>query len=310
MSPTNEPSSGTKVFRDHDQAALDRQYNNRAAVPDFADVVAAWQQDSEAARSQLTCHLDLAYGEGARAKLDIFSAGSEPAGSEPAGTNAADNEPGPVLVFIHGGYWQALDKSVFSCVAPLYADAGITVVNIGYPLCPDVTMGEIVSHCRMALLWLSRNIGDYGGDPARIFLSGHSAGGHLSALLAGTDWTAEGGSDGLLKGVIPLSGLYELEPIRLSYLNEALHLTPGDVENYSPAAQTTTPACPLLLAVGGVETDEFRRQQRDYAALLVGQGATLQSLELEGLNHFTIVEALRSPGTALSDAVLSFIKQP
>lgn len=298
MSETREPSSGPKVLGGYDQAALDAQYNNRAAVPDFANIVAGWQKDSEAARAELKGHLDVPYGDGSRAKMDIFPAAGDASGQA------------PVLAFIHGGYWQALDKGVFSCIAPLYVEAGITIVTIGYPLCPDVTMGDIVVACRAALLWLSRNIGDYGCDPTRLFLSGHSAGGHLSALLAGTDWAAEGGTANLLKGAIPLSGLYELEPIRLSYLNEALHLTPEEVARCSPSLQTTRISCPLLLAVGGAETDEFRRQQRDYVAHLSGQGMSPQTLEPEGLNHFTIVDAFRSSGTALSDAVLNFIKQP
>lgn len=292
MSDSREQSSDTKIFRDYDQVALDAQYNNRAAVPDFADVVAAWQRDSETARTQPNCRLDLAYGDGERAKLDIFG---------------TDRESAPVLVFIHGGYWQALDKSVFSCVAPHYVKAGITVALIGYPLCPQVKMGDIVAHCSEALLWLSKNIGDYGGDPARIFLSGHSAGGHLTALLAATDWAARGGPADLLKGGIPLSGLYELEPIRLSYLNEALHLTPEEVAVHSPSEQAQAPSCPLLLAVGGAETDEFRRQQRDYAKQVKDQGGVLETMAPEGLNHFTIVEAFRTPGTALSDAVLKFV---
>lgn len=297
MSETREPSSGPSVFGGYDQAALDAQYNNRAAVPGFADIVAAWQKDSAAVRAELKGHLDVSYGDGPKAKLDIFPAAGDASGQA------------PVLVFIHGGYWQALDKGVFSCVAPLYVKAGITVVTIGYPLCPDVTMGDIVAECRAALLWLSRNIGDYGCDPMRLFLSGHSAGGHLSALLASTDWAAAGGTANLLKGAIPLSGLYELEPIRLSYLDEALHLTPEDVTQYSPSLQTARISCPLMLAVGGAETDEFRRQQRNYAVHLNAQGLTPQTLEPEGLNHFTIVDAFRSPGTALSDAVLNFIKQ-
>lgn len=296
MSETRNPSAGPSVFGGYDQAALDAQYNNRAAVPDFAGVVAGWQKDSETARAALSAHLDVAYGDGSRARMDIFPAAGDASGQA------------PVLAFIHGGYWQAMDKSVFSCIAPLYVEAGITVVTIGYPLCPDVTMGGIVAECRAALLWLSRNIGDYGCDPTRLFLSGHSAGGHLSALLAGTDWAAQGGAANLLKGAIPLSGLYELEPIRLSYLDAALSLTPEDVRLYSPSLQTSRTSCPLLLAVGGAESDEFRRQQRDYADHLSAQGQSPQALELEGLNHFTIVDAFRSSGTALSDAVLNFIK--
>ncbi|TQV79724.1 alpha/beta hydrolase [Denitrobaculum tricleocarpae] len=293
-----EASTGPVLFGGYDQTALDAQYNNRAAVPDFADIVAGWQRDSERTRSELKGHLDVAYGAGDRAKLDIFPAAGDASGQA------------PVLVFIHGGYWQALDKSVFSCVAPHYVEAGITVVTIGYPLCPDVSMGGIVAHCRTALLWLSANIGDYGCDPTRIFLSGHSAGGHLSALLASTDWAAEGGAANLLKGAIPLSGLYELEPIRLSYLNEALHLTPEDARLYAPRLQTGRISCPLLLAVGGDETDEFLRQQRDFAAHLGTQGLTPQTLELEGLNHFTLVDALRSSGSVLSNAIVDFIQQP
>lgn len=297
MSASRSPSSASPVFKDYDQSALDAQYNNRAAVPDHEAVIAAWQADSAAARTELKAHLDLAYGKGERARLDIF----------PAAGGAAQNAP--VLVFIHGGYWQALDKSVFACLAPAFTAAGITVANIGYPLCPAATMAEIVEHCRAAMAWLYRNAGAHGGSPERLFLSGHSAGGHLSALLASAHWPSDGAPVDLLKGAIPISGLYELEPIRLSYLNAGVRLTPEDVQRFSPCLQAVPPACPLLLAVGGAETDEFRRQQRDYASRLSAGGGVARCLEPEGLNHFTVVEAFRTPGTALFDAVVDFVRQ-
>jgi arylformamidase len=310
MSQSDTSSSAAKVFGNYDQAALDAQYNNRAAVPDHAAVIAAWKADSGAARSRLAGHLDLAYGPNAKTRLDIFPAAGAVSGNVPGGSVRDGSVPdrAPVLAFIHGGYWQALDKSDFSCLAPFFNEAGITLAVIGYPLCPQATMREIVEHCQAAMGWLHYHIADHGGDPDRLFLSGHSAGGHLSALLSGSDWTAAGLPADLLKGAIPLSGLYELEPIRLSYLNEGVRLTPEDVRHYSPSLQTAVPACPLLLAVGGAETDEFLRQQRDYTARLTDQGCSLQSLEPTGLNHFTIVEAFRTAGTALSDAVLKFIK--
>lgn len=293
------------IFRDYDQAALDAQYNNRAAVPDAARYIERWPAASAAARARLGGRLDLAYGPHPRHRLDMFPA--------KAGGRA------PVLAFIHGGYWQSLDKSVFSFVAAPFVEAGVTVAMLGYPIAPEAGMDEIVASIRLALLWLGRHAGEHGGDPQRLHLSGHSAGGHLTAYMMAEDWPAEPGLPApLLKGGLALSGLYDLEPIRLSYLNKPLAMDAEVARRNSPVNRPGAPARqPLILAVGGAETDEFRRQQRDYAAQCRAAGWPVETIEVPGRNHFSVLESLADPDPqpagaplpALSRAILGQIFQ-
>jgi arylformamidase len=243
----------------------------------------------------------------------------------------------PVLAFIHGGYWQSLDKSVFSFVAAPFVEAGVTVAMLGYPIAPEAGMDEIVASIRAALLWLGRHAGEHGGDPQRLHLSGHSAGGHLTAYMMAEDWPAEPGLPApLLKGGLALSGLYDLEPIRLSYLNKPLAMDEEVARRNSPVnrpgapigapplrhAQVSAPIGaparqPLILAVGGAETDEFRRQQRDYAAQCRAAGWPVDTIEVPGRNHFSVLESLADPDPrpagaplpALSRAILGQIFQ-
>jgi arylformamidase len=279
------------LFRDYDQAALDAQYNNRAAVPDAARYIERWPAASAAARARLGGALDLAYGPHPRHRLDIFP--------------AKGGGKAPVLAFIHGGYWQALDKSVFSFVAAPYVEAGVAVALLGYPIAPEAGMDEIVASIRAALVWLGRHTGAHGGDPARIHLTGHSAGGHLTAYMMAEDFSAESGlPQPLLKGGLALSGLYELEPIRLSYLNEKLGMDQEVARRNSPASRPAGKE-PLILAVGGIETDEFRRQQRDYAARCRAVGWPVEAIEAPGRDHFSVLESLADPEPGAAPSALS-----
>ena len=276
------------IYRDYDQEALDAQYNNRAAVPDFARWTERWPADSAAARSRLAARLDLAYGEHAAERLDVF----------PAAGGAT-----PILVYIHGGFWRAMDKSIYSFVASAYVEAGISVVAVGYPLVPSVTLDALTESVRRAVGWVHRHGTSFGGDPARIHVAGHSAGGHLAAMMLSSDWTARGLPGDLVKGGTAVSGVYDLEPIRLCYLNADLRLDPEMARRNSPLELVPETGAPLILAVGGRETDEFRRQQEVYAEAWHGAGLPLEIVSLPQDQHFSILDRFAEAKSPLFRAV-------
>jgi len=285
--------SGTPIYRDYNQDALDLQYNARIAVPDHAPLIAAWSSDSVRTRQELACRLDVAYGSSPDETLDIFP------------TDAA-TFPGlaPVQVFFHGGYWRAFHKDDFSFVARAFAPEGAAVVVVNYALIPTVNMDELVRQCRSALAWTHSNATSFGGDAERVFISGHSAGGHLVATMMATDWPAFGGLPGdIIKGGCSMSGLFDLEPLRLSFLNADLHLSANDVARHSPLRLEPRAAAPLILAVGGDEGEEFHRHGAELAAAWRAKGTDCQIMDMAGLNHFNIIDGLRDPGNVLAQAI-------
>jgi arylformamidase len=285
----------TTVFRDFDQAELDAAYNNRAHVAEHGEYFARWQHDSAAARAALTNRADLRYGPDPRQLLDYF----------PAADRSA-----PLLVFIHGGYWQAFDHKSFGLLAPAFVEAGIAFASMSHTLCPDIDMNGLVQQVHEGIAWLWGRGGELGFDRRRIFVAGHSAGGHLVALLAAADWTQRGLPADAIKGGLALSGLYELEPIRLSYLNKALQLGASQARRLSPQYNVPAPPqrmAPLLLAVGAQELPEYLRQQDEYARALRALGHTERSLVLEGLHHFGVVGALGDPHHALHRALARMV---
>jgi arylformamidase len=278
------------IFRGYDRDALDREYNNRKKVANAAELLARGAADSEATRRTLPCRLDVAYGGHAGETLDVF-------------LPAAMGRPAPVHVFIHGGYWHLLDKKDFSYVARGLVPAGAAVAVINYALMPAVTMDELVRQCRAAVAWIHANAASFGGDPGRIFISGHSAGGHLVAMLMATDWPAFGAPVGVVNGGCAISGLYDLEPIRLCYLNDVLKLTPEDAARNSPVRLAPPCAGGLIIAVGGLEGPEYHRQTDDLAAAWRARGFASDVLDLPGQDHFTIVAQLGDPESALGRAI-------
>ncbi len=270
------------VYRHYDQAALDGQYNMRAAVPEHPDHFRRWAEASAAAREALDAHLDLAYGDHPNETLDYF----------PAPEHGA-----PLLVFIHGGYWQSLDKGDFSFLAPLWTGRGVSFASINYPLAPDAGIAEILESCRAAVLWLWHNAHALGAERKRLVLCGHSAGGHLASLVLASRWSGLGAlPDDLVKGACSVSGVYDLEPIRLSYQNPILKLDAASARALSPIHARPPQDLPLLLAVGGGETAEFLRQQEAFAAAWGAAGASLEALVLGRLDHFAAVDCLADPG--------------
>ncbi len=270
-------------------------YNNRALVPDFARYIAAWSEQSIQARKVPGCNLDVPYGLDASETLDVFRA-----------TDTAGDGKAPVLVFLHGGYWRSLDKSDHSFVASAFTSAGVCVVVPNYALCPGdathpVTVPHITVQMVKALAWVWRNIDQYGGDPVRITVAGHSAGGHLAAMMLACQWRAYADDlpEALVRNALSISGLHELESIRnTSFLQKDLRLTQEDAVKASPAWMTRPRKGQLHSVCGGLESAEFQRQNR-----LIRQrwgGAVVPVCEsLPGLNHFSILDALVHPGSHL-----------
>ena len=270
------------IYRDYDQAALDAQYNLRALVPEHPEHFRRWAETAAAARARLDGHLDQPYGDHPQQQLDYF----------PAAENGA-----PILAFIHGGYWQALDKSDFSWLAPAWVERGVAFASINYPLAPEAGIPQMLDSCREAVLWLWHNAYSLGAERSRIVLAGHSAGGHLATLLLATDWTALGAlPTDLVKAASSVSGVYDLEPIRLSYQNPILKLDAATARRMSPIAARPRREGPLLLAVGGRETTEFLRQQEDMAGTWA-KGGRADAVVLPGLNHFETVDCLADPSS-------------
>ena len=268
------------IFRNYDRAALDRQYDNAAKVD--AKMLKAhrarWVEQSERARETFPCVLDVSYGRAAGERLDIF------------GQRSADLKP--VQIYIHGGYWISNDKKDCSYVAFGFVGAGFLTVVINYDLIPSVAMAEQVRQSRAAVAWVHAHIREYGGDPEQIYVTGHSAGGHLSvSLLTDPDIVP-----GRIKGVTSLSGLYDLEPVRLSFVNEKLGLSELDVAALSPLQLKPRETSPrLLMTMGAREGDEYIRQHNDLAAAWRPAIPHLVAPIIPDTDHFAMRATLDDP---------------
>jgi arylformamidase len=277
-----------------DGAWLDSMYNNRELVPAFADYLGRWASASaEALRTQQR-EVDVRYGGGPSEHLDIFP---------------AQRPDAPVLFFIHGGYWRALDKKDVAFIAPAFTSEGACVVIPNYALATAVTVPGITMQMVKALAWTWRNIRKHGGNPRHITVAGHSAGGHLTAMMLACDWPAyeSGLPPDLVKNALSVSGLHDLEPIRHTpFLQGDLKLTPGDARRASPALLPAPPHGTLAAVAGGDESQEFHRQVE---LLRSAWGpATVPVAEiLPELNHFSILDALAQPGHRLHGIALSLL---
>jgi arylformamidase len=257
------------------QAEFDAQYNPSLALPDPAAPGKHFVATAERARAELSNTLNVPYGPTLEETLDIFPA---------ARPNA------PVFVFIHGGYWRALSSKEFSGVALGLHAQGITTVVINYALCPRVTIDEIVRQTRAALAWTLRNIQHYGGDPARVAIGGHSAGGHLTAMALQTEWAEDYGlPQDPFVAAIPFSGLFDIEPLRFSYLQSQIQLDDGIIHRNSPAFTVRPCKTPIWITWGGAETTEFARQSEIYHQAWAAAGNTSELRAVPGANHFTVI---------------------
>ncbi len=271
------------------QEELDREYNAVAASRDGEKRLADWLARSADVLESMPVHRGLRYGPTRAEHLDLF----------PAGRGA------PLHIFIHGGYWRRFHAADFAFLAPAFRDAGITLANVNYALCPEVPVSEIVRQIRAAIHWCHRHAEDYGADPGRITISGHSAGGHLVAMALATDWPGQYDLPAdVVKAGISISGLFDLAPLRYTYVQPALQLDGDEIERASPVHHIPKEAPPLLVVVGGAETAEFRRQSRDFHAAWCAAGLEGWYLEPPGLDHFTILEEFLRPESELWQRLL------
>ena len=281
------------VYRDYDQAALDRQYDQATLVPNGAEYVADWLERSGAARRSLRSIDDVAYGVHPDERLDIF----------PAGDSAA-----PAVVLYHGGAWRQMSRKHFALIAAPLGAIGITTVVAGFSLAPAASLDVIVHQARSALAWVHANGRAHGIDPARLHVAGHSSGAHLAGLVALTDWTTWGMPADVVKGAALLSGLYDLEPVQLSARNGYLHLSAEGAQRLSAIRQLSERAFRPRLFVGWADgdQDEFRRQGRDFVGACAVAGWSedaLASIEIEGMNHFSVVESMVANDGAVVETI-------
>ena len=272
---------------------LDLQYNNRARIPEHAEIFERWDRASALARENSVCQLDLSYGKALSEKLDVFL---------PTSDNA------PILVFIHGGYWRALDKRDVSFVAPSFVQDGAMVVVPNYALCPAVSIETITLQMVRAVEWVYRNAATYGADRGRIVVAGHSAGGHLAAMMLSCLWNqvAKDLPPGLVTSALAISGIFDLEPLRHTpFLKDDLKLTAASARALSPAF-FPAPGGSLSAVVGAEESEEFLRQNE-----LIRQAWRPRAVpvceQILGTNHLNVLHNFADSRGRLHDIALRML---
>jgi arylformamidase len=258
------------VYHGMDRQTLDAAYNNSAAVKDSDRYLADWLRRSEALRARMPDNLDLVYGDAPRTRLDFFAA----------------SRPGAAtLLFFHGGYWQRNAKEGFSFIAEGPLAHGFHVAVAGYTLAPEARMDGIVREARTALHWLHRHLPALGGNPTRIYVGGWSAGGHLATMLM---------DQAIVAGGLVISGLFDLEPIRLCYLNEKLGLDTEETRRNSPLLNLPVRAAKLSIAYGADELAELKRQSREFGAAWSARGLPGESIEAPDCHHYAVLGSWHS----------------
>jgi arylformamidase len=273
----------------------DKQYNARASVVDFDACVREYADLSALARQQCVGLYDLRYGPSSAERLDLFPV-----------TKA--KSPSPLLIFIHGGYWRAQTKQDAALIAKVFTDAGVAVATLEYPLLPMVTLAETVRAVRNAVAWLHAHSAQYGVDTGRIYASGSSAGGHLAAMLMAPGWQTDYElPESVIRGGVCLSGLYDIRPLCDTHVNEWLRLHTEQAYRLSPLFQLPDPSLPLVLTVGGLETDGFKNQTDAYERACRQKGLAVTRVQAPDCNHFNLLCEMVRPDSELTRATLEMI---
>ncbi len=282
------------IYATFDQTELDREYSPSSCIDDISVFLNAYASVSrkvkDAATKQGTCMQNLAYGVQEDERLDLFV---------PPTTQGA-----PLHIYIHGGYWRALSKNDSAFAAPMFQQHGSFFAALDYTLAPNATLTQIVQQNRLAISWLFDNADNWGFDREKIYLSGSSAGAHLTIMMLMTDWSQYGLPQNVIKGVCAVSGIYDLEPIRLSYVNEPLGMNRQEAAENSPMGKMIRNHCPIVLAYGDNETSEFKRQTNEYRDFLSQSGETVSFSEIRNRNHFDVIMDLMHSDTWLARQVL------
>jgi arylformamidase len=281
--------SGYKGFR---QDELEFQYNPRVSVAEYPELAKKRAAEGAKVRSTLKSWLDVPYGSSPREILDIYP---------------SVEQGGPVLVYYHGGYWRGGSKEDNCGFAPTFVKRGVNVVVVEYDLCPKVTVTEIVREARASLAWIYRNIARYNGDPSKLYISGHSAGGHLAAMILAHDWTREGMPRNPVKGAAVTSGVFDLEMVMHIGVNDEIRMTRELVEENSPFLHPPLPICPVIVAVGGAEPEGWQRMSEEFFQLCKERGLDCQYFVVPGANHFTFPEHLGDAESPLTQAMFKQI---
>ena len=277
-----------------DRATLDLQYNARATVPDIAPMLSDYASLSAQARATLPCALNVAYGPHPDETLDIFP--------------AQGKQPGPGLIYLHGGYWRLLSKDDSSFMAPTLTRAGMTVVAVNYSLAPAVTLDHIVDQTRRAVAWVHQHIEQHHGDRQRLVIAGSSAGGHLAGMVLARGWQENYGMDSTaIAGAVLLSGLYDLSPLVDTHLNDWMHLSLEAARRNSPIFALPDHRPPILVSYGSNETAEFKRQSRDYLAAWQTGSGQAEYVDMPGTNHFDLVLQLNRLDSPLVQKLLKLL---
>jgi arylformamidase len=275
-------------YKDFAQDEIECQFNPQVSVPQYPQLSAERREKSQRVRAQLKSWLDVPYGATPRQVMDIFPA--------PSGT-------APVLLYVHGGYWRGGSKEDNCNFVDLFTARGATVAVIEYDLCPQVTVTEIVREVRSAVHWSYRHISRYGGDPTKIHIAGHSAGGQLAAMALAYDWPKDNLPREILQGAVITSGVHDLEMVMHVSINQEIRMTPEIAKANSPLLHPPLVPCPILVAVGGDEPSGWRQMSEDYYRFCKERAPQVEYLVVPGANHYTMSQHLADAESPLTRAI-------
>lgn len=282
------------AWRSWPLARREKEYSPSSCITASAPILAAYAERSREAERRFTCRKNLRWGEKPEETCDFF----------PAASAAA-----PLLLFIHGGYWQELSKNESLFAAPDCVSNGIAYAAIDYSLAPHARLETIVGQCRRATAWLYHQAAALGFDRRRLYVAGSSAGAHLAAMLLVSGWhQAAGIPEDVVAGAVLLSGIYDIEPLMGTYIDATLHLMPADAATLSPVRLPLGRPVRTIVAWGEHETGEFKRQSARFASRLAAVGFPVSSFEVAGANHFDIVFGLAARTSPLGRATLELIE--